>query len=80
MIKINLWLLALLVFEILLISVSFSLCLTIYNFTFLETVNLIGNIFSIQGVIFGIIFLMFQNKQSVEMGEHIIAIRRIVTE
>lgn len=75
----NLWLLALLLFEILFLIVSFSICIKVYLISFLETVNLVGNIFSIQGVIFCIIFLMLQNRQSNELNNHIIEIRRTVT-
>lgn len=75
----NLWLLALLSFEILFLIVSFSICIKVYLISFLETVNLVGNIFSIQGVIFCIIFLMLQNRQSNELNNHIIEIRRTVT-
>jgi len=75
----NFWLLALLIFEFLFTIISFSVSMISYSISFLETVNLVGNIFSIQGVIFGIIFLMLQNRQNDMLGEHIIEIRRTVT-
>jgi len=75
----NFWLLTLLLFEILFLIVSFSICIKVYFISYLETVNLVGNIFSIQGVLFCIIFLMLQNRQSIELNNHIIEIRRTVT-
>jgi len=76
----NVWLLILLVLEFMFIIISFNVSIIIYNLRFLEAVNLIGNLFSIQGVIFGIIFLMLQNRQNDQLGEHIIEIRRTVTQ
>lgn len=75
----NFWLLTLLLFEILFLIVSFSICIKVYFISYLGTVNLVGNIFSIQGVLFCIIFLMLQNRQSIELNNHIIEIRRTVT-
>ncbi len=60
----NFWLLALFLFEILFIIISFSVSMTVYKLHFLESVSLIGDIFSIKSVLFCIIFLMLQNKQS----------------
>lgn len=78
-VNMNFWLLALLIFEFVFTIISFSVSMISYSISFLETVNLVGNIFSIQGVILGIIFLILQNRQNDTLGEHIIEIRRTVT-
>ena len=52
-----------LIFEIVFIVSAFSFCILYLHFDFVTTLNTIGAMSSIRGILYAIIFIISQNKQ-----------------
>ena len=73
----NLYLLYVLIFEIVFLVISFVTITVVYQLTFLESINIVGNISSIKGLLYAIMFLMFNTRHQNYIKEAVVDIHRV---
>ena len=72
-------LLIVLIFEIVLFILSLCLTLFYFKFNIYDSVNLLSDIYTIQGFFFAIIFLMLTHRETTEIKTSISNLHRHVT-